>query len=63
MMTGDPVRLIQQALKSAGCDPGVIDGEFGPHTHAAVVAFQLLHALVPDGEVGPKTAAELGVQL
>jgi hypothetical protein len=63
MMIGDQVRQIQQALKSAGCDPGVMDGQFGPHTHAAVVAFQLLHGLLPDGEVGPTTAAELGLQL
>jgi len=63
MMTGDKVRQIQQALEAAGFNPGPIDGEFGPHTHAAVVAFQLSNGLLPDGEVGPQTAAALGVQL
>jgi putative peptidoglycan binding protein len=63
MMTGDKIRQIQQALGAAGFDPGPLDGEFGPHTHAAVVAFQLSHGLLPDGEVGPQTAVALGVQL
>ena len=63
LMTGDKVKEIQQKLKAAGFDPGPIDGEFGPHTHAAVVAFQLSLGLVPDGEVGPQTAQALGVQL
>ena len=63
MMVGDKVRQIQQALSQKGFDPGSIDGEFGPHTHAAVVAFQLSTGLLPDGEVGPKTASALGLQL
>lgn len=63
MMVGDKVRQIQQALLQKGFDPGSPDGEFGPHTHAAVVAFQLSQGLLPDGEVGPQTAAALGVQL
>jgi murein L,D-transpeptidase YcbB/YkuD len=63
LMTGDPVRKIQQALKAAGFDPGVIDGEFGPHTSAAVVAFQLASGLIADGEVGPTTAKPLNLQL
>ena len=60
-MTGQPVRDIQQALSTAGFDPGTIDGEFGPHTNAAVIAFQLSKGLVGDGEVGPQTAAALGI--
>jgi len=62
-MSGDAVRTIQSRLKTLGFDPGVIDGEFGPHTSSAVVAFQLSKDLVPDGEVGPMTAAALGVDL
>jgi hypothetical protein len=63
LMTGPEVTNIQEALAAKGFDPGVIDGEFGPHTHAAVVAFQLSTGMVPDGEVGPQTAAGLDVQL
>ena len=61
MMSGDKVKQIQQALVGKGFDPGSPDGEFGPHTSAAVVAFQLSQGLTPDGEVGPQTANALGV--
>jgi len=63
MMQGDTVQQIQRALKNAAFDAGIPDGVFGPHTAAAVVAFQLANQLLPDGEVGPLTAAALGVQL
>jgi hypothetical protein len=63
IMTGDKVAQIQEKLKGAGCDPGRFDGAFGPYTHAAAVAFQNLHGLVPDGEVGPQTAGALGIPL
>src|SRR5205814_936594 len=33
----------------------------GPHTSAAVVAFQLSEGLTPNGEVGPQTAEGLGI--
>ncbi len=61
LMAGPEVQQIQQALKQAGFDPGSIDAEFGPHTQAAVVAFQLARGLLPDGEVGSQTAQTLGV--
>jgi hypothetical protein len=63
MMTGEKVKEIQQALIGKGFDPGVLDGEFGPHTNAAVVAFQLSQSMIPDGEVGPQTATALGILL
>ncbi len=63
MMRGDKIREIQQALEAAGFDPGQLAGIFGPRTHAAVSAFQLSRGLLPHGEVGPKTAAALGVPL
>ena len=62
-MTGSKVEEIQEALKDAGFDPGGIDGNFGPMTQAAVVAFQISKKLVADGEVGPLTAKKLGISL
>jgi hypothetical protein len=58
---GDPVliRELQQALLTAGYDPGPADGTFGQRTEAAVVAFQQAHGLSVDGRVGPETAAAL----
>lgn len=61
-MSGPLVRKVQSALKQAGYDPGKIDGAYGPHTVAAVVAYQTAHRLVPDGVVGPATAKKLGVE-
>jgi len=52
--SGDAVRAVQQALKT-----GLIDGEFGPATQQAVVAFQTASGLTADGIVGPKTLAAL----
>jgi murein L,D-transpeptidase YcbB/YkuD len=57
------VRDIQNALVAAGIDPGPVDGKYGPKTTAAVAAFQRVRGLVMDGEVGPETAQELGIQL
>ena len=54
------VKSYQQALKSAGFDPGPIDGVRGPKTIAAVRAFQAAKGLAVDGVVGPKTTAAFG---
>ena len=63
MMTGPTVAAIQKALSDAGFDPGPADGAFGPNTKAAVISFQTAKGLTADGEVGPQTAAALGIQL
>jgi hypothetical protein len=52
---GDEVETLQKALKVKA------DGDFGPGTKAAVVAFQKEHGLYPDGVVGKNTWAKLGV--
>ena len=62
-MSGPAVRELQCALKEAGVDSGPIDGEFGPFTLTAVLAYQRMKGLVPDGIVGPRTAHALGIQL
>lgn len=60
-ISGVLVKNVQRALKDAGYNPGKIDGAYGPHTVAAVYAFQKNNRLVADGVVGPLTAKKLGV--
>lgn len=55
---GEPVRLIQQALRDRGADVDV-DGYFGPGTVMAVRRFQGAGGLNVDGLVGPRTWAAL----
>jgi len=61
-MSGTLVKNVQRALTGAGFDPGKLDGRYGPHTIAAVFAFQKMNRLVADGIVGPKTARKLNVK-
>jgi hypothetical protein len=63
LMSGDSVTAIQEALEAQGYSVGGVDGVYGPHTAAAVAAFQLANDLLADGEVGALTAAALGVVL
>ncbi|HET9398442.1 MAG TPA: N-acetylmuramidase domain-containing protein [Sphingomicrobium sp.] len=53
--TGEDVKTLQARLKITA------DGDFGPATKAAVVAFQRKHGLYPDGVVGKNTWLKLGV--
>jgi N-acetylmuramoyl-L-alanine amidase len=59
MLRGDDVRDLQERLSRLGFDVGVIDGMFGPETHAALVAFQSEVALEADGILGPTTLDQL----
>jgi hypothetical protein len=61
--TGDSVERLQVTLKELGFDPGPADGDFGPLTQAAVVAFQAANGLDPDGVVGSITAGALNAAL
>lgn len=56
---GDLVRHLQQLLNGLGYFTGAIDGDFGPRTRAAVLAFQADNHLTPDGVVGPLTREAL----
>jgi len=61
-MHGDDVREWQGALAAVGMLNAVdVGGDFGPLTEKATIRFQLEHGLVPDGLVGPKTRAKIGV--
>jgi hypothetical protein len=57
---GQQVKRLQQALNAHG-ETVDVDGMFGPGTHAAVVSFQAKNGLTPDGIVGPRTSAALGL--
>lgn len=57
-ISGD-VKTVQQILTGQGYNVGPIDGNFGPQTQQAVIAFQKSKGLLPDGIVGPQTWAAL----
>jgi hypothetical protein len=57
---GPEVKLLQQALNRVGAGLDA-DGDFGPATRGAVIAFQTARALSPTGVVGKETRAALGL--
>ncbi len=62
---GPDVKLLQLMLKAAGYFPGAVDGDFGPRTTEAVLAFQADRPDIDDdGVVGPMTlgALEMAVE-
>jgi hypothetical protein len=61
--SGPGVEALQQALAKLGYDPGAVDGDFGPSTQAAVVAFQTAEDISADGVVGQETLNALGAAL
>ena len=56
------VAQIQQALKAAGYDPGLIDNIIGTKTQAAIKAFQEAKGLKPTGVADDKTIEKLSVK-
>ena len=58
-LSGPDVQDLQQKLKDLGFDPNGVDGNFGPGTKAAVIAFQQSKGLQADGMAGPATLAAL----
>jgi len=59
--TGPEVVGLQDRLRTLGLCTAASDGNFGPVTEVAVIAFQRSHELQPDGVVGAATAAALGL--
>ncbi len=57
--SGPDVQDLQQKLKALGFDPNGVDGNFGPGTKKAVIAFQQRKGLQADGIAGPATIAAL----
>jgi localization factor PodJL len=53
------VRLIQERLTERGFDPGPADGNPGPKTRDAVIAFQREQGVPATGEIGPDLLAAL----
>jgi peptidoglycan hydrolase-like protein with peptidoglycan-binding domain len=53
--TGAEVVALQNKLNSLGYPCGTADGDFGPKTKTAVIAFQRAKGLEADGIVGPLT--------
>lgn len=57
---GPQVEELQKHLIALGYDPGKPDGDYGPKTKAAVLAFQLDYSDIDDdGIAGPQTEAKL----
>lgn len=59
--TGSEVVGIQTRLKEWGYYNGAVDGIFGTQTRNAVIKFQKANGLTPDGIVGSKTLAAIGI--
>jgi putative chitinase len=59
--SGPKVKRLQRRLKELKFNPGLIDGDFGPATKSAVLAFQKSEGLLADGIAGPRTQAALGL--
>ena len=57
--SGPQVKSLQTLLNAHGCDCGEADGEFGPKTAAALLAFQRAHALDADAEFGAQSFTAL----
>lgn len=57
--SGSHVRQLQQRLRTAGFNPGGVDGKFGARTDAAVRAFQRANQLQVDGKAGTRTMQAL----
>jgi hypothetical protein len=59
---GADISTVQATLNALGQTPPlVVDGNYGPASRSAVMAFQKAHGLTPDGVIGPATLGALGL--
>jgi len=58
----DENKALQQALKDKGFYSGVVDGNVGPKTEAAIKAFKIANGLNADSIAGPKVKELLGLK-
>jgi len=58
---GEDVRMVQQALKQQGYDPGPIDGVIGPQTTTALRSYQKAEGMQVTGRADTETLGKLGV--
>jgi peptidoglycan hydrolase-like protein with peptidoglycan-binding domain len=53
------IKKVQMILRSAGLNPGKIDGKMGAATQQALMTFQKAHGLKADGRIGFQTLSKL----
>jgi peptidoglycan hydrolase-like protein with peptidoglycan-binding domain len=58
-MSAKSIKEAQAALRTAGFDPGLIDGRIGPKTKKAIIEFQSANGLTANGQLDSKTLAKL----
>lgn len=58
----EQVRVVQERLKTAGFDPGPIDGILGARTKSALHKYQASRRLSNSGTLDDKTLKSLGVE-
>lgn len=59
---GEVIAQVQAELQRQGYDPGLIDGDFGPATRAALLAYQQDNGLPVTGEIDEDTLGALGLE-
>lgn len=59
MYDNEDVRQVQKAINDIRGENLALDGDFGPHTRAAVMRLQQTIGTTPDGIAGPKTYAAI----
>lgn len=57
---GNAVRTVQKRLQDLGFYPAIVDGDYGPQTVKAVIAFQQTHGICPSGNIDALTLQHLG---